>query len=401
MASEEQPTAAAAETTETAEAVPVEETAPASADGWRVVTKTCFTCGQSVEGRAEMRVCSRCQLVAFCGKDCHRRGWRRHLKHCNPQSAAQIRRDAAREPELLAPPAQPALPVAPPAVAAEAPTAPAAPAEAVAAEAAPKPVPVATGTATVVGDGAALGAKERARMQAMAGTGRAQNMRTFVGCTDETKTLGKDDVDPLATVVFQNCTRCNYVLDTLCTKVFVNGCADCTIRVKGKVVSATMEVFQSRGLTVFCESAVHTVQADMNKDVVLNFADREHFKMVVWAGCESVSVEVAGAPLLKTGLPEMQRAFQNLRPEIDQFKIHFLGDKLVNERVVRLNNGFPTTQREADDFDRRQEANIQKLAQHMGITIKRKQREGPRVGRNDPCPCGSGKKYKACCGVGH
>jgi len=24
--------------------------------------------------------------------------------------------------------------------------------------------------------------------------------------------------------------------------------------------------------------------------------------------------------------------------------------------------------------------------------------EGPNVGRNDPCPCGSGKKYKQCCG---
>ena len=23
----------------------------------------------------------------------------------------------------------------------------------------------------------------------------------------------------------------------------------------------------------------------------------------------------------------------------------------------------------------------------------------PKVGRNDPCPCGSGKKYKKCCGV--
>ncbi|RLB13732.1 MAG: hypothetical protein DRG35_06440, partial [Deltaproteobacteria bacterium] len=22
----------------------------------------------------------------------------------------------------------------------------------------------------------------------------------------------------------------------------------------------------------------------------------------------------------------------------------------------------------------------------------------PKVGRNDPCPCGSGKKYKYCCG---
>lgn len=25
-------------------------------------------------------------------------------------------------------------------------------------------------------------------------------------------------------------------------------------------------------------------------------------------------------------------------------------------------------------------------------------REGAKIGRNDPCPCGSGKKYKKCCG---
>jgi hypothetical protein len=24
--------------------------------------------------------------------------------------------------------------------------------------------------------------------------------------------------------------------------------------------------------------------------------------------------------------------------------------------------------------------------------------DGPRVGRNSPCPCGSGRKYKQCCG---
>lgn len=23
---------------------------------------------------------------------------------------------------------------------------------------------------------------------------------------------------------------------------------------------------------------------------------------------------------------------------------------------------------------------------------------GPTIGRNDPCPCGSGKKFKKCCG---
>ncbi|OFZ53854.1 MAG: hypothetical protein A2428_12840 [Bdellovibrionales bacterium RIFOXYC1_FULL_54_43] len=27
------------------------------------------------------------------------------------------------------------------------------------------------------------------------------------------------------------------------------------------------------------------------------------------------------------------------------------------------------------------------------------QRSAPEVGRNEPCPCGSGKKYKRCCGV--
>jgi uncharacterized protein len=34
--------------------------------------------------------------------------------------------------------------------------------------------------------------------------------------------------------------------------------------------------------------------------------------------------------------------------------------------------------------------------QAMRVEIVR--REGPKVGRNDPCPCGSGKKYKLCCG---
>ena len=34
-------------------------------------------------------------------------------------------------------------------------------------------------------------------------------------------------------------------------------------------------------------------------------------------------------------------------------------------------------------------------AKRGGMTV---QREEPKSGRNDPCPCGSGKKYKQCCG---
>jgi len=37
-------------------------------------------------------------------------------------------------------------------------------------------------------------------------------------------------------------------------------------------------------------------------------------------------------------------------------------------------------------------------------TLKKKpivKKPGEKVGRNDPCPCGSGKKYKKCCGAGN
>ncbi|MGD9642430.1 MAG: SEC-C metal-binding domain-containing protein [Elusimicrobiales bacterium] len=34
------------------------------------------------------------------------------------------------------------------------------------------------------------------------------------------------------------------------------------------------------------------------------------------------------------------------------------------------------------------------------IKVETVRREEPKVGRNDPCPCGSGKKYKKCCAQG-
>ena len=36
---------------------------------------------------------------------------------------------------------------------------------------------------------------------------------------------------------------------------------------------------------------------------------------------------------------------------------------------------------------------------HERIVATTIQRATPKVGRNDPCPCGSGKKFKKCCGV--
>ena len=42
------------------------------------------------------------------------------------------------------------------------------------------------------------------------------------------------------------------------------------------------------------------------------------------------------------------------------------------------------------------EAGMQAALQTKPTPVKR---DIPKVGRNDPCPCGSGKKYKKCCGA--
>lgn len=58
-----------------------------------------------------------------------------------------------------------------------------------------------------------------------------------------------------------------------------------------------------------------------------------------------------------------------------------------------------------DGIDVRNEKEVEKWIeknQHIIFGNKPKietyKREKPKIGRNDPCPCGSGKKYKKCCG---
>jgi preprotein translocase subunit SecA len=57
--------------------------------------------------------------------------------------------------------------------------------------------------------------------------------------------------------------------------------------------------------------------------------------------------------------------------------------------------------REALEKRKRQQAEMrlsrggQEAGQAQQQPLKR---EGEKIGRNDPCPCGSGKKYKKCCG---
>ncbi|HDM37880.1 MAG TPA: preprotein translocase subunit SecA, partial [Candidatus Omnitrophica bacterium] len=56
----------------------------------------------------------------------------------------------------------------------------------------------------------------------------------------------------------------------------------------------------------------------------------------------------------------------------------------------------PPLRKEPGIFKQRQPEKVSPGPQVDKPTTYR--REKPKIGRNDPCPCGSGKKYKKCCG---
>ena len=117
------------------------------------------------------------------------------------------------------------------------------------------------------------------------------------------------------------------------------------------------------------------------------------------------------------------RAYANKNPKQEYKREAFelfeaLLERLKQEVVRILSHLQIKRQNEAEFIEqkRREEAERQQLAfqhaqasalpeaeQERGQQAEAPQqpmvRDAPKVGRNDPCPCGSGKKYKQCCGA--
>ena len=105
--------------------------------------------------------------------------------------------------------------------------------------------------------------------------------------------------------------------------------------------------------------------------------------------------------------------------KIDGFNIFYdMIDSIKEEIASRV---FRVKVQKADEAQRRSHPIRQMNAQHNAVAAfdgnaarqaasaspmaQRRQAENvtvvrsvPKVGRNDPCPCGSGRKYKQCCG---
>ena len=98
------------------------------------------------------------------------------------------------------------------------------------------------------------------------------------------------------------------------------------------------------------------------------------------------------------------RQFQQMLAGInDKFTDLFFKARWVQrEALNRIWSGQSAEHEEVDPslakFDQQREAALQSLQQQSVGRQKPIVRSKAKVGRNDPCPCGSGKKYKKCCG---
>jgi hypothetical protein len=84
----------------------------------------------------------------------------------------------------------------------------------------------------------------------------------------------------------------------------------------------------------------------------------------------------------------------SVRPVLGAYLDHLVGTAVVPQ-AFELRQQLEADAWELERIVRTGEAHAHGLPAGKGTTIRHR---AAKVGRNDPCPCGSGKKFKQCCG---
>ena len=73
-------------------------------------------------------------------------------------------------------------------------------------------------------------------------------------------------------------------------------------------------------------------------------------------------------------------------------------NKIRNVQEIADNPLDYTTQMNDEESNKKLEELQERIDVMKETRVQQVIRNGPKIHRNDPCPCGSGKKYKKCCG---
>lgn len=92
-----------------------------------------------------------------------------------------------------------------------------------------------------------------------------------------------------------------------------------------------------------------------------------------------------------------------LWPPLNAEDSAFLDEALQPMRLFATEEGMDERENRSDkhmDYIQLIENNTREIFQHFTsqrMTVQRESQQSTKIGRNSPCPCGSGKKYKKCC----
>jgi len=248
--------------------------------------------------------------------------------------------------------------------------------------------------------------EEKERIEHAMTTKKPEAMVCLSGERGEKKKLTKEQVKRESTLYFKDCHNGEYVVAAPCTKVMIEGCNSCKIFLNAQIKTEVVEIWKCEDTHLMINSPVKTLQADLSKDLRFRFAKKETFSQIIWGGVYGLDVSFLDSEeTLASGFEQMKLLYPDVNDQTDQFIVRFVEEKLLTEQVVRLQNGFPTTEREAKAFDEKLVKEEQQREEYMRNLVKfaapklgiKDDTKRPKVGRNEPCPCGSTKKFKSCC----
>jgi len=196
---------------------------------------------------------------------------------------------------------------------------------------------------------------------------------------------------PNATVYFKRNQDSQYHLDSSSTKVLIEGCENCFIKINGHVRTETIELWRSNGCTLYLNTPVKTIQIDLCDNLKVVFAKKQYFDQLIWAGCHEIHILIGDEETgdrIDSGVDEVKSEVNDLKDNFDQFIVRYISGKLTQELVVRLDNGFPTTNREADAFDEQKAKNDKAYEEHIRKMLSAPQFEAQlsNLTHADPAP---------------
>ena len=146
----------------------------------------------------------------------------------------------------------------------------------------------------------------------------------------------------------------------------------CEPYIKGKKPAPTAEALMRSRYTAYVEHAIDYIIETCSQDEKekIDFKQTKDWsENSKWLGLKILSAEKGGAKDTE-GIVEFEASY-----EMD---------------------GLKEVHREKASFIKSNDRWLYTKGEVKPDTVVR---VGPKVGRNDPCPCGSGKKYKHCCAV--